>query len=262
MEKDEKIIAIVFSVMAILLVIPIISAAALSATWNAAGATGLNYSNLTGSFTYNCTVSAHKATNVTVYANKTTGVMNPLQSFANTSASQTAWTGTVDIQAADDGSNQNLTCKAQNATVTAYSAEKSAIRVRLDSTSPGCNVSRLHSTVAFAGLQTITYYSSDVLARRLTTVDVNGPGKQVTITLTAQNGPVELKSNDTKYIGSWTANMTVTDWSGNSCTDSATFKTYLPDGEIDEEPQPAAGGNNILLLIIAAIVLYFIFKKK
>ena len=261
MEKDEKIIAIVFSVMAILLVMPMISAAAISATWNPT--TVGNYSNLTTSFSYNCTVSNHKATNVTVYANKTTSVMNPLQSFANTSASQTAWTGTVSIQAADDGSNQNLTCKAQNATATAYSNEKTASRIRLDSTNPVCNITRLHSNVAFAGLQTVTWASSDVLARRLTSVDVNGPGKQTTMTSTAASRTLEMGSNETKYTGSWTANMTVTDWSGNSCTSSTTFKSYLPTGEVDEEPQAAGqGNNNLLLFIIGAIVLYLIFKKK
>jgi len=263
MENKELPIAILMIAVSLMLVIPAISAAALTSTWNTLGGQG-NYSNLTTSFSFNCTTSAHKVTNVTVYANKTTGVMNPLESFANTSATQTAWTGTVDIQAADDGSNQNLTCKAQNETVTAYSNEKTPSHVRLDSTNPACNISASKPTVAYQGLQTVTYYSSDVLARRLTTVDVNGPGQQTTITVTAQNGPIELASNDTKYVGSWTANMTVTDWSGNSCTGSTTFKTYAGEAPAGQAAQGEAGQrNNTLLLIIGAlVVLWLAFGRK
>lgn len=260
MEKNEKIIAIVFSVMAILLVLPIIGAAGLTATWQSKGATGLNYSNLTTSFTYNCTVSNKHVTNVTIYANKTTSVMNPLQSFANTSVAQTAWTGIVSIQAADDGSNQNLTCYVRNSTANAYSSEKGAWHVRLDSTNPVCNISVAHGNIAYKTLQTVTWASSDVLARRLTSVDVNGPGAQTTMTSTTASRTLDMGSNATKYSGSWVANMTVTDWSGNSCTASTTFKTYLPSGE--EEPQAAGAETNWLLLIIVGIVLYLIFKKK
>lgn len=264
MEKKEIPIAILMLVASLILVIPAISAAALTTTWNTLGGVS-NYSNLTTSFSFNCTTSAHRVTNVTVYANTTAGSMNPLESFANTTGvSQTAWTGTVDIQAADDGSNQNLTCKAQNATVTAYSDQRTASHIRLDSTAPQCNVSVSKSTVAYQGLQKVTYFSSDNLARRLTTVDVNGPGQQSTITVTAQNGPIELASNDTKYVGSWTANMTVTDWSGNSCTGTTTFKTYAGEAVQGEVPEaPAQGKDNTLLLIIGAVVvLWLLFGRK
>jgi len=259
MENRNLLIAIFF-LIAILMIVPLISAAGLTSTWNSKGATGLNYSNLTTSFTFNCTSSNKAVTNVTIYANKTTGVMNPLQSYANTSVAQTAWTGTVSIQAADDGSNQNLSCYVRNSTANAYSNEKGAWHVRLDSTSPGCNITILHPTIAWKGLQTITYASSDVLARRLTTVDINGPEDQTTTTVTAQSRTVELGSNDTKYTGSWTVNMTVTDWSGNSCTDSKTFKSYMPGKEPPSEP--TKDSSTILIIIVLAIVAWFIFGRK
>src|SRR3990167_5784264 len=183
MEDKNLLIATVFLVMTVLVVFPLVNAAAISATWNTLGGTG-NYSNKSASFSFNCTTSAHTVTNVTVYANTTAGSMNPLESFANTSALQTALTGTVDIQAADDGNNQNLSCRAQNATDSAYSNEKTASRVSLDSTSPICNVTILHKTIAFKQGQLITYFSSDALARRATTLDVNGPGLQTTISAT------------------------------------------------------------------------------
>lgn len=260
MEKTKQIVLATIVIVA-MLVLPLINAAAISVTWNPKGGI-TNYTNQSTSFAYNCTTSVHGVRNVTVYANNSASVMNALQVFTNTSVAQTAWTGIVSIQAADDGSNQNISCFAQNRTLASvYSKEILGRNVRLDSTNPVCNITKLHSTIAYAGLQTVTYYSSDVLARRLTTVDVNGPGKQTTITTTSQNGPIDLKSNDTKYTGSWTANMTVTDWSGNSCTASTTFKSYLPSEEFPEEPK-AGVGTNWLLLIIAGIVLYLIFKKK
>lgn len=264
-KMENKIGLATMLVMVMLLVVPMISAAGLTSTWNAKGATALNYTNLTGSFTWNCTATAKAVTNVTIYANSSSGVMNPLQSFANTSANQAAWTGTVTITAADDGSNQNLTCYIRNATAAAYSVEKSAVRIRLDTTAPKCNVSVAHTTIPYKGNQIVSYASSDVLARRTTTLDIDGPGKQTTITVTAATRNVELGSNDTKYTGSWTANMTVTDWSGNSCTDSVTFKTYLADGEIDEEETTVPTTNNgKKLLIIAAIVgvIWYLARKK
>lgn len=263
MKKNEKIIAIVFSVMLILTLLPIVSAAAISATWNPT--TVGNYSNLSTSFSFNCTVSAHKATNVTVYANSTAGVMNPLQSFANTTASQTAWTGTVSIQAADDGSNQNLTCKAQNATATGYSNEKTASRIRLDSTNPTCSISVAHTNIAYKTLQSVTWAGADATAIRLTSVDVNGPGAQTTIQSTTASRTLDMGSNATKYVGSWTANMTTTDWSGNSCTASTTFKSYLPSGDDEEvaaQADQTTQNNKMIWLVIIGIVLYFVFKKK
>lgn len=262
MEKNEKKIAIVFSVvLTLLLVIPFMDAAALTVTMGAPA----NYTNASTSFSYSCTTSAAAVRNITVYANSSAGVMNALQVFTNVSALQTKWNGTVSIQAADDGSNQNISCYANNGTATAYTSETGSWHVRLDSTNPSCNISVAHGNIAYKGLQSVIWASSDVTARRLTSVDVNGPGRQTTMQSTEASRTLEMGSNETGYIGSWTANMTVTDWSGNSCTASTTFKSYLPDGE-DEEALAAesekAQNNKVLWLLIGAVVLYFMFKKK
>lgn len=262
MEKNKNIlVAVIFVAMAMFIIAPLVSAAALSVTWNSPA----NYSNLSTSFTYNCTTSAHNVVNVSVYANSSSGTMNLLQTFTNTSAGQTAWTGTVLIQSADDGNNQNLTCFASNSSAaTAYSDQRTASHISLDSTAPTCSMSLLHNTIAYAGLQKIIYSSSDT-NRRLTTVDVDGPENQVTVTSTNQNGPLELGSSDTKYIGSWTVNMTVSDWAGNTCTDGPdTFKSYLPDGQAQQEttsPQNSGMGI-VLILVIVGLIWYFVTKKK
>lgn len=262
MENRNLLIATIFVVMTVLMLVPLVSAAAVSVTWNDAAGIS-NYSNQTTSFTYNCTTSAHNVINVTVYANSSAGVMNPLESFANlTSPAQTAWTGTVDIQSADDGTAQNISCYAQNATVGAYSLEISCHDVMLDSTDPVCNVSVLHPSIAYKGNQKITYYSSDAIEWVSTSLTIDGPGKQTTITATAQNGPIDLGSNDTKYTGDWALAMTVTDRAGNTCTDSATFKSYMPDGlGLGEEPDKA-DNRTILIVVVLALLAWMFFGKK
>jgi len=270
MEQKQRLMTVVLLGIVMLAgVIPFlsfVSAADLTEnlTWNPLGGT-TNYTNHTGSFSFNCTTGKFRVTNLTVYANSSAGIMNALQSFANTTKNQTAWTGTVTITAADDGTYQNLSCYPRNNTAdpTAYTAENLARDVILDTTAPKCNITILHPTIAYGGLQTITYYSSDALARRLTTLDIDGPGKQTLVSVTAQSRTIELTSNDTKYTGSWTVNMTVTDWSGNSCTDSATFKSYMPDGQ-GQIPSAPTGGNmkGILLIVGLAVLAYFVFGKK
>jgi len=261
MKKEQKLITVtLLGLVMLALVVPFISAAVISATWNSPG----NYTNQSTSFTYNCTTSAHAVRNITVYANSSSGTMNALQVFTNTSAAQTAWTGTVNIQAADDGAGQNLSCYADNGTNQVYSSEKGCTHTLLDSTDPDCSLSVLHSTIAWKGTQEITYSSSDALARRSTYLDVNGPEDQSTITLTSSGQTFQLASNDTNYIGSWTVNMTVTDWSGNTCTDSATFKSYLSDGaeQVQITPKPKSNMGALLVIAGLAVLAYFVFGRK
>lgn len=262
--ENKLFLATMLVIATMFLVVPMISAAGLSATWQSKGATGLNYSNLTGSFTYNCTVSAKAVTNVTIYANSTAGVMNPLQSFANTSANQAAWTGTVTITGADDGSNQNLSCYVRNATASAYSNEKGAWHVTLDSTDPTCSILLEHATIPYKGNQIITTASADAVLRKTTVVTIDGPGKQTTITDTSASRAIELGSNDTKYTGTWTVDMTVTDTAGNTCTDSATFKSYLADGDEEDVATPTANDNGkklLIVLVLIGVIWYFARKK-
>lgn len=238
-----------------------VSAAAVSVTVNAPA----NYSNHTGSFTYNCTASAHNVLNITVYANSSSGTMNALQTFTNTSAGQTAWTGTVTITSSDDGANQNISCYADNGTGQAYSSETGSRDVMLDSTDPSCSIDDIaHPTIAWKGIQSITHSSSDAIELVSTIVTVDGPQSQSTITLTDPTSPIGLASNDTDYIGTWTVTTTATDRAGNTCTDSETFKSYLPG---DKRTQESGDSNNnsgrtLLILGLVALGLYMAFGKK
>lgn len=258
MEQKKTLLTIALLGFVVLALAPLMSA--MSATVNAP----LNYTNHTGSFTYNCTTAALSTLNVTVYANSSAGVMNALQTFTNTSANQTAWTGTVTITAADDGANQNISCYAENATAQAYSAEAGlgGVRIMLDTTSPVCNISVEHNVFAYKGNQRIDYYSSDAIERLSTSLTIDGPGSQTTVTATGANGPIEFGSNDTKYTGSWALALTVTDRAGNTCTDTASFKTYLPDGDEDVPAPTDDKTKGIVIIAFIAFVVYFGFIKK
>jgi hypothetical protein len=269
--KNKLFLATMLVIVAMVLVVPMISAAGLTATWNGGTGYATNYTNATGTFLFNCTVTAKAVTNVTIYANSSSGVMNPLQSFVNTSANQAAWTGTVTITSADDGSNQNLTCYVRNATANAYSSEKGCWHVTLDSTDPTCSILAAHNTIAWKGNQVITTASADALLRKSTVTTIDGPGTQTSITDTSASRSIELGSNETNYIGTWTASILVTDSAGNTCTDSVTFKSYMP-GDTPAEKQAELDAQltasekekskTWMLLIVIGVALWLIFKKK
>ena len=260
----KKTIKIVLATILLLTVLPMISAANITSVWNIKpAATAQNGTNATGSFAWNCTTAAMHITNVTIYANSSAGVMNALQSFANTSADQTAWVNTTTIQAADDGLSQNLSCYANNATDGVYSDQRTCSAVTLDSTDPVCNITGDHNNIPYKGNIQLTWDSTDALSLVSTAVYVDGPEDQPTSSYTDTQRFLTLISQDTKFLGDWTTNITGTDRAGNTCTDTFTFESYLPDGEVWEPTEPASDtGKNLLLIIIVGVVLWVIFAKK
>jgi len=260
------ILAIAF-VMSMFVVLSTISAADLTEnlTWNPLGGT-TNYTNHTGSFLFNCTTGIFRVHNVTVYTNSSAGVMTALQTFTNTTGNQTAWSGTVTITATNDGTLQNISCHPDNGTVVAaaYTQENLGKNVMLDTTDPVCNISRVHSTFAWKGTQELTWDSSDAIERVSTLVTIDRPGLGADLTYSDADRILTLTSQDTKYTGSWTATVLATDRAGNTDTDSVTFKSYMPDGAIDEGylPVPKDNGKALLLILVVAAILYFVFKKK
>jgi len=261
MEKNQRLLTIVLLGFVMLaLAVPLMSAATISPVLYAP----VNYTNHTGTVTYNCTNTDFDVMNVTIYANSTAGTMTKLGStVSNTSADQVVWEGSVAITSANDGINYNISCYMDNGTDQVYSTEIAATQIMLDTTAPKCNVSVLHPTIAYKGNQLITYYSSDAIERASTSLVIDGPGKYTTVTATGANGPLEFGSNDTKYVGSWALDLTVTDRAGNTCTDSVTFKSYMPDGvgEIGAEPE-GKDMKGILIIAGLAVLAYLYFGKK
>ena len=261
MEKNQRLLTIaLFGIAMFVIVAPFMSAATISPVLYAP----VNYTNHTGTVTYNCTNTDFDVMNISIYANSSAGTMTKLGStVSNTSADQVVWEGSVAITSTNDGTGYNISCMMDNGTDQVYSTEIASTDIMLDSTDPVCNVSVLHPTIAYKGNQLITYYSSDAIERASTSLVIDGPGKYTTVTATGANGPLEFGSNDTKYVGSWSLDLTVTDRAGNTCTDSATFKSYMPDGvgEIGAEPE-GKDPKGILIIAGLAVLAYLYFGKK
>ncbi len=259
--KQNKILLATILVVFVLAVIPIMSAAVLGPVLYAP----LNYTNHTGTVTVNCT-TIHEATNVTVWTNSSGGTMTQLGTLTNTSTNAnttTAWEGDVTITATNDGTNQNISCYADNGTVQSYSAETAATHIMLDTTDPLCSLVRLSRTIAWKDTQLITWTSSDAIELVSTAVTIDRPQDGSDMTYTDANRVLTLTSQDTKYLGDWTTTITGTDRPGNTCTETVTFKSYMPDGDIWEAGEPEKDkGKTLLLILIVCIVAYFIFKKK
>jgi hypothetical protein len=136
--------------------------------------------------------------------------------------------------------------------------------ITFDSTNPVCNITADHNIIPYKGTILLTWYSSDALSLISTSTTIDGPEDQTTITDTDTNDMRTLTSQDTKYIGDWAVAITGTDRAGNTCTDSLTFKSYLPDGEWEAEPvtPPKDTGKLVLLLLVVGVILYFAFGKK
>lgn len=256
-------LATIFSLVLVLSVLPMMSAAVLGTVLYAP----LNYTNHTGTITINCT-TIHEATNVSVWYNSSAGVMaqlgsNLVNSTTNANTT-TCWNGTIAITSAMDGTNYNFSCYADNGTDQTYSAEIAATQIMLDTTAPLCSITGDHKTFPWKGTIALTWTSSDVIELASTDVDVDGPEDQVTTSYTDTSRTLTLTSQDTKYVGDWTTNMTGTDRAGNTCTASYTFKSYLPGLDEVRIPvtPPTDGKRVLLLLLIVGAIVYFGFMKK
>ena len=257
MKKQNILLATIFSVLAILLVLPVMSAAVMTSVIN----NPLNFTNHTGTMVANCTTSVHNVINVTFNGTNTAGVNSTIGIITNTTPTQTAWySATMSVTGVTDGIDYNVSCFADNGTDQQVSTWNK--NITFDSTSPVCSLSRTHSKFAWKDTQLITWSATDAVSLVSTAVDVDGPEDQTTLQYTDTSRALTLTSQDTKYVGDWTANMTGTDRPGNTCTASATFKSYMP-GEVDEEPtEPTDRAGKLLLLAIIVGIIWWISSKK
>jgi len=256
MEK-QKIVLTTILVMFVLAVLPLVSAATMDPQIYAP----LNSTNHTGSVTVNCTTE-HEVTNVSIwYGIGSTAMVQLGSNLINSTTndnSTTNWNGTITITAAMDGT-WNVSCKADNTSVL---WSPNATVIMFDTTDPVCSLVRQSSTIEWKGTQLITWTSTDTNLVS-TSVTIDGPEDQSTITDTDENKARTLTSQETKYVGDWTVTLLATDGATNTCTEEVTFKSTYGEGEI-WEPTPTVPdtGKNLLLLIILGVVLWVIFGKK
>ena len=83
------------------------------------------------------------------------------------------------------------------------------------------------------------------------------------MTYTDASKTLTLASEDTKWLGDWTATLTATDRSGNTITCTETWDTYLPNGAIEDAREESKTNiKGLVIVIILAGGIYFIFKDK
>lgn len=255
--KQNRILLATILAMFVLAVLPVISAATMSPVIYAP----LNNTNHTREVFVNCNTTHTNVTNVTAYYNTSAGVMTELGALTNVTHNN--WTGTLTLTSANDGIYNNISCYADNGTDQEYSAEVGCTGIMFDSTDPVCSLVRQSGTIEWKDTQLITWSASDTRALKSTAVYIDRPEDGSTLPYTDTSRALTLTSQDTKYVGDWTVNITGTDTTGNTCTETVAFTSTYGDGEIWEPSEPPVDtGKNLLLLIILGIVLWVIFGKK
>lgn len=199
--------------------------------------------------------------NTTCYYNAS-GTWATVGALSSFTINATGFTATIDIDALTDGTGISFNCSVSN--VSTLTVSDTINGIMFDSTDPLCTLTKDHRTMPWKGIQQVDWTSSDVIEWVSTSVNIDGPDTQTTLTYTDANRQLTLTSQDTKYIGDWTANITATDRAGNTCTDEVTWSTYLPDGDIQPGYgyEPPAKGNQLLLLIVVIAIIYFVFIRK
>ncbi len=266
--KNKNIVlatSLLFTIVLAILVVPVITAGVMVPVLTAP----LNGTNHSGTMVATCTVANNQATNytlnVTFFANCTDGTATnfTIGSIVNTTINQSVFTkADMDISA-QDGVNYAISCMANNESHQVYSGDSN--KTTFDSTLPICNLTGDHKTIPWKGTILLTWFSSDALELISTSVKIDGPQDQETITDTDANDMRTLTSQETKYWGDWTVSIGARDRALNVCNETFTFRSYLPDGEIWEagEPKaPADMGKTALLLLIVGVIAYFVFFNK
>lgn len=222
--------------------------------------------NYTKSLTVTVTVTSNGAnnmTNVTCYYNSSGGAATTqFLQILNDSLATTTFTGVGTLTT--EAITYNISCKIQNGTT--LNSTVSAAGITIDGTNPACSIKIKSPKIPYKGIQDVTWTSTDSLSLVSTLVTIDRPQSGADMTYTDANRVLTLLSTDTNYWGDWTATVLATDRSSNTCTTSATFKSYLPDGEIEEayaqEEEAGANLKGWLIVIIIGVVAYLIFKDK
>ena len=256
--KQNKILLATILAVFVLAVLPVMSAA----TTIDSPVTGGNY---TGTLNVSVGVDANgdfNMTNVTCFYNATGGLATSLLVImANSTPGDLVFeNASIGITSLTDLTTYNISCDVRN--LTDLNTTLSKATITFDSTDPLCSLVRLSRTIGWKDTQLITWTSSDALSLDSTAVTIDRPDGGSDLTYTDANRVLTLTSQDTKYVGAWTATIIGTDRADNTCTETVNFKSYLGDGDIWEPEPEKDTGKNLLLILIVCIVGYFIFKKK
>ncbi len=220
------------------------------------------FSNHTGNVIVNATTDLADTTNVTCWQSSTGGASETLLiRMENTTASQLHWEETVSISALTDSASYNVTCEAT--IINGGSAENSTglLDITFDSTNPRCTTNIDAKTIAYKGNQRIIWTSTDEVGLGPAAITIDRPGLGSDLTYTDVNRELTLTSQDTKYLGDWTFTLITSDRPGNTATCEESWKSYLPDGLVMDEPEPSKIPGWLIIAGIG-VIIYFVVRKK
>lgn len=255
MEKN-KYTGIGVLLLAVLIMLPMISAA----TTIVAPVSNGNY---TGTVSVNVTTALVDAKNITCLYNTTAGLaLGAFTIVENTSASQTVFTGSVDVSSYTDGITYNISCSAYNDTESETASPASGITI--DNTDPVVTLSVVFDDMTVSSGSVFDYKCSIADAIDGSTTDVftvTDPDSSST-SLTVGSSDF-LNFVDTNTAGDYVFSCAGTDYTGNSATSTATV-TIDELGRATITQTTTSDSNNGLwiVLALAGFLAWLLFKKK
>jgi len=257
MKKQNIAITLVLA-LAMMMVLPMISAATVMVSPGAAG----NYS---GTMLVNVTTAVTNALSANCTYNLSGGPATvSLVNITNTSTSQTVFSSSVNVASFTGASTYNITC-----TVTGGTTEVvSRTGVTIDNTNPVVSVSADQAQISTKRPITFTWSATDTnLYTTVGTLVSPDTTKCPTITLNAgSSGTQTIQDEYTDCAGTWTGTLVATDYAGNSNTATVEFRVTSPDGkfigEKSLESYNEKDSNGWLIVAVIVIILVLWARKK
>lgn len=264
MKKDISFLLLI--VMITLAIVPMISAQTLVSP--------VTNGNYTGTVLISVSTpdnGANNMTNVTCYYNQSGGAATTfLTQILNTSAGQSSFTSSPSISSLTDAMTYNVSCSVYNQTgaTSTLNSTLSAGSITFDSTIPVCSVSLAYPSISYMGVQTITWGVTDALSLVSGSETITSPsGANNQAYSVTGASTTTISGTQTDESGNWNASIVGTDRSGNTCSASQIFSSYVPGGKQTTTTTSTTGTtpvNTQTILIIGGIALlaYFLTKKK
>jgi hypothetical protein len=260
---DKKTILPIVILATILTVMPLVIGATISPTLNTPAAG----TNNTGTLSFNCTLSAdQKVLNASLWYNASGGAVDTmLVNVANDSASDTHFhSGSVSISSLSDLTTYNFSCLAANATSGEETWSTANDEITVDNTAPSVVVKIDEDSLSVGGIFHYTTTISDATSGvQHQSCNITDP--ESTITTASINVDNKLFDSDRLIdSGTWTLECKVSDYAGNTNSDTTTIKSKDIALPYKKETEFLQGLNKkqLIIIIVAIIVGIIIWQNR
>lgn len=285
---NKKIMLLISAIIGIMLIFPLVNAAA---TIESTMTTPVFFGNYSGTITVSVT-GAVNITNATCHYNATGGAATSVTGNITTAA---GLVNTTDVSAdgttfsttwatstlSDRSKNVNISCLLYNGTLELNSTV-SAGNITIDNTVPTNGISIDTESISSRDNVLVTWSFTDATSGlRLYSVTITPPDTTECsiITESGTSGTDGLWDSETACAGTYTVNATVTDYAGNENNISKTFKVTLAGlsksgsntlsgtgtaslGQYKEWFSGLDSNTKIALIIIIGVAGYYLLKKR